>query len=288
MVVLGKNFGNSRTRSSKIAKVARYPPPDFHAHARAPHRTNRARGNAGLRVRALRGSERGDMTQKLKPWAKMPSGWITSDTLKSFRWKRGEGANNLAALMLYLPLLHRADPDTGHGSQTYDALCEATSLSRAKVARGLGILEERGLVERNGAGRRSYQISGYDPKAGWAKMPEKGLYLGSSIAAFTHFHLRMQSELNALKLYYLFAARRDNKSNLAHITYEQIEEQAKLSQAHIKAGLSLLAVHGLVHIERMPSALSEYGVANAYRLAHIHSHHHMGTSGRRFLDEGFE
>jgi hypothetical protein len=120
---------------------------------------------------------------------------------------------------------------------------------------------------------------------GWGKLPAKGLYSGKSIGAFREFHLRKYVELNAMKLYLLVVARRDNKTNLAHMTYDQIEEKSGIDPSHIRSAIGLLATAGLMHIKRVPSSSSEFGVANAYRLTYLDSYRHMGTSGRKMLSE---
>ena len=221
---------------------------------------------------------------QLKKWVKMPSSWVEDDGLRAFRWKAGQGADNLAALMSLAVILHHTD-DAGEAVVTYDQICDAASLSRAKVANGLSILDERGLIERHASGRSSYSICNYDPTSGWAKFPALPLYRHGIITAFTDFKLRSPAELDALKLYYLFAARRDRTTNFAKISYDRIEEMTGISRTHIKRGLSTLAANALVHIEHVPRSDSEYGVASAYRLVHLDSYNHMGTTGRGMIAE---
>jgi len=217
---------------------------------------------------------------KLRTWVKLPSRWIENAGLREFRWLRGEGSNNLAALMALAAISHRADADTGIVRLTYDALCEATTLSRSKLSVGLSILVERGQLERGVDGRSSFRLAGYAPKSGWAQFPAAGLYREGTIYAFQHLHLRQPAELDALKLYFLFASRRDRETNVAKITYEKIELYSGVGHNSIRRALSWLSVQGLVYVEHVPSTVSENGVANAYRLAHLDSRRHMGSSGR--------
>jgi hypothetical protein len=112
------------------------------------------------------------------------------------------------------------------------------------------------------------------------KLLAKGLYRGGRIPTFEQFHLRRPSELNALKLYFLFVAVRNNETNMAHIGYEKIEEYTRVGHNNIRTALSLLAALGLVHIEHTPSTESPFGISNAYRLAHLDTFNHMGTRGR--------
>jgi DNA-binding transcriptional ArsR family regulator len=220
------------------------------------------------------------MTQSLPRWIKLPSKWIEGKGLRAFRWSPGQGANNLAALMGLTAISHHIDGEDGIARLTYDALCDMTTLSRAKLSAGLDILATRGLVEREPEGRSSYRLANYDPALGWARFPAKGLYRHGTIEAFTRFRLRNPAELEAMKLYFLFASRRDRSTNMAKITYGKIEDYSGVARNNIRRALSVLAANILVHIETVPSSESDDGVAYAYRLAHLNPRQHMGTLGR--------
>lgn len=217
---------------------------------------------------------------KLLPWVMMPSEWILEGGLREFRWAAEIGANNIAALVTLAPILHHADRESGIARLTYDNFELITSLSRTKIAAGLELLTGRQLIERDPEGRSTYKLSGFNPSIGWAKFPALRLYRGRHISFFYELNLRKRTELDAMKLWYFIAARRDNDANLAKATYDQIEELTGIARDRIKAGLSLLAANSLVHIEHIPSRHSEYGIANAYRLPQIDASRHMGTVGR--------
>jgi hypothetical protein len=161
-------------------------------------------------------------------------------------------------------------------------------MSRAKLSKGLSLLERRGIVKRWQDGRSSFQLVGYDLSGGWCKLPAKPLYVGPVVEAFRHFHFRSKAELNALKLYLLFAARRGRDTNLANISFDKISEYSGIRRHEIKAATSLLASLSLAYIERVPSSSNDYGVANAYRLAGLETSVHMGTRGRRYEGAEFE
>jgi len=216
-----------------------------------------------------------------KEWVKLPSGWIEDGGLRSLRWggPEGAGANNIAALMTLIALAHHADDENGLIKLTYDQLEELTGLSRPKVSKGLDGLEALKIIDRD-QGRSIYRLLGYNPKSGWAKLPCKALYSGMRIAAFHEFRLRSMAELNALKLYLLFAARRGRDTNMANISYDKITEYTGIERPRIKAAQSLLAIHNMAHVERLPSSTNDIGVSNAYRLVGLDSYNHMGTKGR--------
>ena len=83
-----------------------------------------------------------------------------------------------------------------------------------------------------------------------------------------------------MKLYLLFASRRNNESNFADISYDKITEFSGVERNRLKRAISFLAAHGLVYVEHRWSRTNDYGVANAYQLAHLDPYVHMGTRGR--------
>ena len=223
---------------------------------------------------------------RLNTWVKLPTAEIEAGGLKSFHWRQGEGSAGIAGLMVLMVLAHHADQQTGVVRLTYDSLTTATGLSRTKVSHGLGALVERGIVARAESARGIYQLVNYDPAKSWGKLPARPLYRQDRILAFRDFHLRRVVELDALKAYFSFVARRNNKTNFAHMSYYKIEEYSGIPRNRIKSAISLLVAHSLLYVEHVSSDVKEYAVANVYRLAHLDAYRHMGTHGRRFFLEG--
>lgn len=223
----------------------------------------------------------------LREWVRVPTDWIDAGGLKHLSWTHGEGSDNIAALMALTVIAHHAEEGTGIARLTYGEMCDITGISRAKISAGLDILDKHNLVTRNFCGRSTYHMTAYKKEGGWGKLPARGLYSFGRISVFGDFKLRHQVELNALKLYYLFVRRRDNKTNMANISYEKIHEYSGIDRQKIKHGLSFLAALGLVHVEHVPSEQSNYGISNAYRLAHLYPYTHMGTRGRGMTAQDF-
>jgi hypothetical protein len=223
-----------------------------------------------------------------REWVRLPTDWIMQDEgLRRLRWTQDTGSNNVAALMSLAVIAHHAEDESGNAKLTYDTICAATGLSRAKVAGGLAVLEKLEVVNRNGLGRSVYSLANYRLQGGWGKLPADGLYRGGRIDAFEEFYLRRLVELNALKIYFLVVAARNNGTNLAHIGYEKISQHTGIAQNKIKQATSMLAAVGLVYVEHVPSRESEFGISNAYRLAHLDSYRHMGTTGRKLMADVF-
>jgi DNA-binding transcriptional ArsR family regulator len=213
-------------------------------------------------------------------WVRLPTNWIVDERgLLNFRWRKDKGANNVAALMTLAILAHHAD-DNGTGELTYDQISTATGLSRSKVSGGLATLAAERIIVRKINGRSTYRLEGYQRNRGWGKLPAKGLYDGNKVAAFDHFHLRRDTELNALKLYFLFVAMRNNALNAARIGYHKIREYTGIRQNKITAALSFLTSVGLVYVESGRSRLAERPTAHAYRLVHLDPYRHPGTTQR--------
>ncbi|TIP11313.1 hypothetical protein [Mesorhizobium sp.] len=217
--------------------------------------------------------------KNIEEWVVLPTTWIEEGRLKKFQWDT-HGSDGTAALMVLIVIAQHADHD-GVARMTYDDIQAATGLSRTKIANGLGILTsgKRRLLELQG--QSTYALTNYArEEGGWAKLPAGRMYQKNNVPAFHAFHLRSEKELVALKLYLTFVARRDNRTNMAHITYDQIVEYAGIVRGAIKPGITLLVMHGLVHVEQFKSSVSERGTANAYRFPHLNPYQHMGTNGR--------
>ena len=220
------------------------------------------------------------MTDLLQ-FTQLPTDWIRDKGLRAFKWAKGQGSTSLAALMVLMALASRAQK--GRVKMSYREVASAAGISRAMVSAGLKLLIAQGIIVRE-EGQSNYLLTAFNPSGGWGKFPSKGLY-GSSedssrIGPLKDFRLRSSVELDALKLFFLFVAFRNNSSNMAHISYEKITEYTGVASHRIKAALSLLAVSGLVYTERVPSDNSFSGTANAYRIASLLSHHHLGTTAR--------
>src|SRR5690242_9554984 len=97
---------------------------------------------------------------RMRDWVRLPSRWIEDGGLQQLQWtnSEGSGSNNAAALMILAPIAHVADDD-GLARCTYDRLTLATGLSRAKVANGLSVLAELGVIERKPSGRSTVQLT---------------------------------------------------------------------------------------------------------------------------------
>ena len=215
-------------------------------------------------------------------WVRLPIGWIADHRLKEFKWANsGPGADQVAALMTLVAIAHCADQETGRARLTYDELTKRACLSRAKVSAGLKVLQDRKLITRRADGRRSdVGLANYDHNLGWAKLPMKTMYAAGRIRAFDEFTLRRPIELDAMKLFFLFAERRDRASNVANISYDGIESYTGIARQKIKPAQSLLAALSLVYVELTLSTQSERGIANAYRIVGVESRVHRGTRGR--------
>jgi DNA-binding transcriptional ArsR family regulator len=215
---------------------------------------------------------------KRDEWVKCPSKWIIDENgLRNFA--TDAIAANAIALMCLTIITHRSNSETGLAKITYDDFQSITGKSRSIVSRGLKVLVYQGLIASSSE-RSAYQLTNYDPKNGWCKLPCKALYQAEKIPFFYDFNLRQRAELDALKLMFLFAAFRDNDSNVAVISYEKIIERTGISRDRIKRATGVLAAGGVVYPENMPSSKSEYGVALGYRIAGIDSRRHQGTLGR--------
>lgn len=223
----------------------------------------------------------------MNEWVKMPSNWIRFNSgLKKFT--RKEMSNAISALIVYIALILRANQEPneefmepGYVSISYTVLQNMTGLSRALISRGLKKLVEENLINIHKNNKKNqYEVLEYDPSKGWGKLPKKYLYkesTGGEITFLNHFKLRHLTELNALKLYLLFIAFRDNKRNSARISYSKITEYTGVYPNNIRDALSLLVNLSLIQIDREVLPSDDKNPPNEYRIRGIDSRNHLGT-----------
>lgn len=222
------------------------------------------------------------MIKARKPeWVRLPTAWIEAKGLRTIRWD-ARGADNVAGLMMLVAIAHRMDQTEGAGRVTYDELQAATGLSRTLISGGFQMLTEAGLVTR--VGKSVLSLAAFDPIASYAKLPVRQLYDGAEIIAFRDFTLRNRAELDGLKLYLLFASRRDRTANVTNLSYDKIDGYAAMDRTRIKRAIDLLVVRNLVRVDQRPSRVSELGMSHGYRLTGLDNYVHAGTRGR--ADDG--
>jgi hypothetical protein len=231
----------------------------------------------------------------MREFVKMPSHWITDQTtpkLSQLKWGGQNNAGKVAALMLYIAIAHNVNPEpnreyseTGFAKLSYSDFEKIVGLSRAKIADGLKILEELGIVAINKGEKTSvYQLVGYNPKQGWAKLPYRHLYHEGCIKVFNEFHLRKKTELNALKMYLLVAAFRNNDLNHTIISYEKINHYTGIPENDIRSAISSLVNLNLIQVDRAPSEVVKDAEGwtmkskNIYRLVGVKGRHLGNTS----------
>lgn len=207
-------------------------------------------------------------------WTPIPTKWIQYDRgLHRFKWSGGpdnDNAGQIAALMLLIVIAHHTNKETGLARLSYDDMMEATGVSRPLVARGLCILEAQGLIARDPNQKRgTITLVDATESSGWGKMPAKGLYQNGRILAFEAFSLRNRAALDALKLYFLLIAFRNNKTNRAHLSYDKINEHSGIHRNRIRIAISLLAANSLVNVNDVFSGVSEYGISNVFQISHL-------------------
>ncbi len=224
---------------------------------------------------------------RIKDWVRLPSEWILHGGLKEMKWESGQGSGNTAALMVLTAIAHHSD-DYGLAKLTYEKLTDITTLSRDKVSEGLDILEKLKIIDRQPRGRSTYQLTEYRVEEGWVKLPARNLYSSESIIAFRELRLRRAVELYALKLFFLFLAMRDRKTNIASIGYDKISEYSGVKRNFIKSAISFLTLHQLVYVEPQTRQSNDQGIYNAYRIVHLEPYNHVGTKGYRERPTSFD
>jgi DNA-binding transcriptional ArsR family regulator len=221
-------------------------------------------------------------------FVKMPSFWIIDQTLSQLKWDGKDNAAGVSALMLYISIAHKVNSEAnkefsgvGFAKLSYSDFERIVGLSRAKIAGGLKKLEEIGIITTDKGGKTSvYQLVGYNPKEKWAKLPCRYLYKNECIKVFSDFHLRHKNELNALKMYLLAVAFRDNTSNHAIISYEKINHYTGISENDICYAISLLVNLKLIQVDRSPTESIEGQTEGSWTFKHKNMYRLIGLKGR--------
>lgn len=212
-------------------------------------------------------------------WRKLPTWWIEQENcLINFRWRSGGGgANEIAALMCLILLVHTSESADKDVRITFDEFMEVLSLSRAKVTEGLKILIKRELI--TSPAKSMYHVTGMGDKRPWGKLPCKSMYSASGgfIPMFKGFKLRTKHELNALKLLMLICSRTSTQSGRAQIGVQKIQEWSGIPKNDVKRASSLLIANGLLHQERMQDLGSGH-IYFGYRLAGNYKGSHGGNT----------
>lgn len=223
-------------------------------------------------------------------WVKMPSKFLMNTEESPFKlmiWNGTDKSSYIAALMIYIVIVHHANAHNsrsggavGTVTMPYEALCDLIGISRTKLSMGLKVLVTFNMIKREIVGKTNlYTVVNYENFSGWAKLPAKGLYDKqiSRVTAFTSFKLRSKVELNALKIYLIFVAFRDDKTNHTNLSYEKITEYANVQRNDIKSALSLLVANKLIQVDSVSTDLNEFSSSNVYRLCYLEVYKHRGT-----------
>src|SRR5581483_3392184 len=98
-----------------------------------------------------------------KEWVVLPTAWIHAGGRRKLQWSQGGGGSDkTAALMALAAIAHATDNASGIARATYDELCLRTGLSRAKLSKGLGILEGIEAIDPVPDTRSLYRLVSYN------------------------------------------------------------------------------------------------------------------------------
>lgn len=204
----------------------------------------------------------------------LPTGWIQERAgLNAFKWDARANRDNggqISALMLLVVIAHHTNKETGLARISYQVMADIVGISRDLISRGLNILEKQEIIYRGDKILRgSIKLNNATDLSGWGKLPASGLYKNGRITAFDTFKLRNPVELEALKLYFLIVAFRDNKTNRAYISYTKIREHSGIPQNRIRPAISMLAANSLVAVNSVHSGSHNDGYANEFHLPQL-------------------
>ena len=178
------------------------------------------------------------------------------------KWSE-KGSDFIAALLIYISLIKECNEE-GKISLTYKFFEDNINLSRAKIASGIKLLENKlEIIDINRDYRNSiYTIKNYEPFH-WGKVPVQNFY-----NTCLSFKLRSMDELHALMLYIIIITYRNNVTNFTEISYTKIADIAKMNRNHIRSAISKLVAINLIHVDRKQESHS----CSMYRLIGINDY----------------
>lgn len=219
-------------------------------------------------------------------FSKIPTRWMKDDKpetlLRDFKWQGKEKSDYIASLMIYICIAQHVQEERGKISMSYSDISGLTDLSRAKVSAGISILKDKRIISVSGDNKtNSYELLWRENDKGWAKLPVKSMYNKdySCIVPFKDFHLRKKVELDALKLYLILVAFRDEKTNSTVMKYETISDYTGITTNDIKSASSFLVSMNLINVDK--SNIEDYEIKrwrNVYRINGINRYRHAGNS----------
>lgn len=188
-----------------------------------------------------------------------PSGEGFLPGLSYLRWRLHKGSAT-AAIMLLFALAIKSNLDQKKDGlrsgikvvATYEQLMEYTNLSRGLIAKGLKLLRELGAITtvKDGNGC-AYSLQGIDTPGQYCQLPQGYLLDGQTVMRRLkglHTAIKNRSSLDAMKLYMLLLAFRENKWNVACISYDKIREYTGMRKEEISIAVQLLQGAQLIRL----------------------------------------
>lgn len=213
-------------------------------------------------------------------WHQVPTEPLRT-VLPHLRWHTSDecsAACDTAALMLYVALIFMQMPEHDEmawlslpslnsrhlASGSYEALANATSLSRSLIRQGLVRLTELGLIRPIGSAQKRQYVIQWSGSS-WFKLPCRAIVRTGEIVPFGHFTMRSKRELHAMKLYLYLASIRDRAKSYSTATYETIHARTLIPERDIRRAISHLINAGLLrNVARAEAAEDESWGPNRY------------------------
>lgn len=191
----------------------------------------------------------------MRPWSKLPSWWFRpgEEALTGLKGGRQAGTSQ-AALRVYLGLaaVERADAARFEVQASFSDLEDLTQLSRVMVHRGIKRAVAAGLITYAPGARRTKStfelVHPAEGAGGWAKIPM--LEVRGRIPRLPH---RGANALIALKLFLILLAGRSNFNTVVALRHTTLREKSGAQTNQVRAGISLLANEGLIHVITEPT-----------------------------------
>ncbi|MBL4602975.1 MAG: hypothetical protein JKY84_09520 [Emcibacteraceae bacterium] len=217
-------------------------------------------------------------------WASLPTDWIKNKSNGLSLFGGNDIGHKCAALKIYIAIVLKAKfsktEETTHGvaQVTYDEFENFTGLSRALISSGIKFLADHHLITKTLIGRKQlYKLVNFHQPKYWTKMPKRHILTGKKQCYLHNISPRRRSDLNALRIYLLFLALRDVRTNEAKISYTKLTEYIGLQRNQIRNALSILVESDLLYITNQHDYSTTLNQSNKYFIRGFYDFRNQAT-----------
>ena len=199
----------------------------------------------------------------MRPWSKVPAWW--SDEIAFLRGGAHAGRSQAMLRVVFALATMTPTAKTYTVVSSVSELMERTGLSRPMVRQALVDVEARGWIRHKPGGGKLK--SEYTLACPHFEAEKDGYYYkipnNEVVKNLPKISRRGEKALAALKIYAVLLIVRPNQARISSINVENLRNRAAVQWTSLRDGLSILATHGMIVVDKAPGDEGEY-VKNQY------------------------